>query len=69
MTEGIARVLYTSDGEPVTVYEHRGNDLMGVFNMEMLSLLKDIKNELKVLNFHMTMLDEMNVNIKDVEGS
>jgi len=67
MTEGIARVLYTADGEEVKVYDAGGDRILSAESLNTVMLLQDIKTELRILNMHMQQLTEMDLDGEDLE--
>lgn len=67
MTEGVARVLYTADGEEVKVYDAGGDRILSAESLNTVLLLQDIKTELRILNMHMQQLTEMDLDGEDLE--
>lgn len=67
MTEGVARVLYTADGEEVKVYDAGGDRILSAESLNTVMLLQDIKTELRILNMHMQQLTEMDLDGEDLE--
>jgi len=67
MVEGIARVLYTADGEEVKVYDAGGDRILSAESLNTVMLLQDIKTELRILNMHMQQLTEMDLDGEDLE--
>lgn len=69
MAEGLARILYTAEGEEVKVYTIGNDHILAAESMNTVMLLQDIKTELRLLNMHMKMLTELELNEVDlVEG-
>jgi hypothetical protein len=67
MTEGVARVLYTADGEEVKVYDAGGDRILSAESLNTVMLLQDIKTELRILNMHMQQLTELDLDGEDLE--
>lgn len=67
MTEGVARVLYTADGEEVKVYDAGGDRILSAESLNTVLLLQDIKTELRILNMHMQQLTELDLDSEDLE--
>jgi len=68
MVDGIARVLYTADGEEITVYEKAGVQSIAIQSVDMIRLLRDIKQELRKMNFQLKIITGLNVSENDLEG-
>lgn len=67
MTEGIARVLYTADGDEVKVYEVVGQRVLATESLTTAILLQDIKTELRKLNMHLSLITEFQIRDADTE--
>lgn len=67
MTDSIARVLYTADGEEVKVYEVVGQRVLATESLTTAILLQDIKTELRKLNMHLSLITELQIRDADTE--
>lgn len=67
MSEGLARVLYTADGEEVQVLDIGGKRILAAESTHVVMLLVDIRNELKKMNQHLEMITELEVDNSGLE--
>lgn len=67
MSEGLARVLYTADGEEVQVLDIGGKRVLAAESTHVVMLLVDIRNELKKMNQHLEMITELEVDNSGLE--
>lgn len=69
MADGIARVLFDEDGNAVKVYEQGGDHSIAIQSVDMIRLLVDIKQELRLMNIQLRAITDLDVNESNLEGS
>ena len=67
MAEGLARILYTAEGEEVKVYDVGGDRILAAESLSTVMLLQDIKTELRLLNMHLKMITEQDLGDVDLD--
>ena len=66
MADGVARVLYDSEGNPVTVVERGGQHYLLTLPPEILDLLIDMKKEMQLTNFHLQAITNLDITTNDI---
>ena len=59
-------VLYTADGDAVTVIERGSEFILAAESTEVLAALVDIRTELKIMNKHLSKITEENITEQEV---